>query len=182
MERITDIAHKLIKDHINSSSVVIDATCGNGNDTFFLANIVKTGKILAYDIQDIAIENTKKLCQEFTNIEYHHESFSNIEAKGLDLVLFNLGYLPHGDKSVLTTKDETIKTLKKLTNNIELNPNILILVVVYPKHDEGSLESKAILKFCKNLDRNKYDTMIIQPLNKELSPYIITIRYNQKCH
>ena len=50
MYKTTEIAHILIKEHVQKDSLVVDATCGNGNDTLFLASLVPNGKVLAYDI------------------------------------------------------------------------------------------------------------------------------------
>ena len=38
LERILPFSKTLIKEHIKQDSIVIDATCGNGNDTLFLAD------------------------------------------------------------------------------------------------------------------------------------------------
>ena len=52
MLKTTDYAHLLIKEHIKENSIVIDATCGNGFDTFFLAkqkgNLLKNGEFIKY--------------------------------------------------------------------------------------------------------------------------------------
>ena len=38
LERILPFSKTLIKEHIKQDSIVIDATCGNGNDTLFLTD------------------------------------------------------------------------------------------------------------------------------------------------
>ena len=40
LERILPFSKSLIQSHITDSSIVIDATCGNGNDTLYLAQHV----------------------------------------------------------------------------------------------------------------------------------------------
>ena len=37
IERILPFSKSLIDSHVCESSIVIDATCGNGNDTLYLA-------------------------------------------------------------------------------------------------------------------------------------------------
>ena len=75
MGRITDISHLLLSKHIKVGDIVIDATCGNGYDTLFLANQVgNTGIVHAYDIQEQAIINTKNLTKDFNNIIFHLET------------------------------------------------------------------------------------------------------------
>lgn len=53
LERILPFSKTLIKEHIKQDSIVIDATCGNGNDTLFLAQQVSNGHVLVsiYKIQ-----------------------------------------------------------------------------------------------------------------------------------
>ena len=36
--KILDFSHQLLKDCIKEGETVVDATCGNGNDTLFLVN------------------------------------------------------------------------------------------------------------------------------------------------
>ena len=55
-------AHRYWKEWIIPGDIVIDATCGNGNDTLFLANCALTstsGTVYAIDIQSEAIANTR---------------------------------------------------------------------------------------------------------------------------
>ncbi|MBQ6816901.1 MAG: methyltransferase domain-containing protein, partial [Bacilli bacterium] len=114
MLKTTDYAHLLIKEHIEENSIVIDATCGNGFDTLFLAGLVPSGKVIAYDIQENAINNTKELTKDFNNIEYHLESHENIKVVNCRAVLFNLGYLPNGDKTITTNATSTLNAVKNL--------------------------------------------------------------------
>ena len=51
LERILPFAKTLIKQHIQEDSIVIDATCGNGHDTLFLAEQVPNGNVFGFDIQ-----------------------------------------------------------------------------------------------------------------------------------
>ena len=37
MQKITEIAHQLLKERLKEGNIVVDATCGNGFDTVFLA-------------------------------------------------------------------------------------------------------------------------------------------------
>ena len=49
------------KNLLNNSSLAIDATCGNGRDTLFLAQICS---VIGMDIQTSAIQNTEALLAE----------------------------------------------------------------------------------------------------------------------
>jgi len=48
----------------------VDATCGNGNDTAFLASLVgENGRVFGFDIQDKAIANTTKKLTDLNLID-----------------------------------------------------------------------------------------------------------------
>lgn len=120
MDKIIPFAHKVLKEIVDNKSVCIDMTCGNGFDTVFLASI--SGKVYAFDIQDEAIKNTKDKVKEFNNVVLVHDSHDNVldyvseKVKG---VIYNLGYLPSGDKNVATKKETTISSLEKVLTLLE---------------------------------------------------------------
>ncbi|WP_025725123.1 class I SAM-dependent methyltransferase [Acholeplasma granularum] len=164
---IITIAHSLLEKLINENSVVIDATCGNGHDTLFLASKVK--HVHAFDIQEIALNNTKLLTKDYNNITYHLSSFENITKviNYYDGVVFNLGYLPNGDQSITTQHEKTVQTLKQLYKN-RLG---FVLLVAYPGHKEGLLEQVAIQSF---LDKTniKYEVIRLPYFTKNEAPII----------
>lgn len=175
MYKTTEIAHILIKNHVEKNDLVVDATCGNGNDTLFLANLVPNGKVLAYDIQLEAINASKELTKEFNNIEFFHTSFENINVKDCTCVLFNLGYLPNGDKKITTNKDITLKTINNLVDSFDNNPKMIIFIIAYPGHQEGFDESVALDEYIKNLNSKLYLASTFKPTNQKNAPYLITI-------
>lgn len=175
MYKTTEIAHILIKEHVQKDSLVVDATCGNGNDTLFLASLVPNGKVLAYDIQLNAINASKDLTKDYNNIEFFHTSFENIDVVNCSCVLFNLGYLPNGEKSIKTTKDVTLKTIKKLVDSFDQNPHMIIYIIAYPGHLEGLEESIALDSYIKELDSKLYLSTTFKPANQKNAPYLITI-------
>lgn len=108
--RATSFVHHVLKGKINKNDVVIDATMGNGNDTVFLAELVGPGgSVFAFDIQQIAVDRTlKKLVDnglDDHNIRLINDGHENIESYStgaIDAAMFNLGYLPQGDRSIIT--------------------------------------------------------------------------------
>ncbi|MDU6962420.1 MAG: methyltransferase domain-containing protein, partial [Staphylococcus sp.] len=78
LERILPFAKTLINQHIQDDSIVIDATCGNGNDTLFLAEQVPNGKVFGFDIQKEAIEHTKEKIASFKHVTLIHDGHENI--------------------------------------------------------------------------------------------------------
>lgn len=58
---VTERCQMILADHISEGDLAIDCTAGNGHDTLFLAKTVgSSGKVLAFDVQRSALENTKK--------------------------------------------------------------------------------------------------------------------------
>lgn len=55
----------ILKNVVEKGDTVVDATCGNGYDTVFLARLVgEEGKVYAFDVQSQAIETTKDRLRE----------------------------------------------------------------------------------------------------------------------
>jgi len=176
---ILNYVHNLIDSYIKKNDIVIDATIGNGNDTLYLCKTVTSGKVFGFDIQKKAINSTKNLLDNNNcwNYELFLDSHSNMSkylssySGKVSLVLFNLGYLPNGDKSITTNYETTIKAIEesfKLIHNMGM-----ILVVVYPGHDNGKLES---IKIHEYLDNNNINYIEYHNTNNEIAPYLLEIK------
>lgn len=187
MFKIVEFSHLLIKEYYekykHDNMTFIDATCGRGNDTIYMARLLKdNGTVYSYDIQNIAIEYTKQelLNENITNVILKLESHENINEIDIDLIIYNLGYLPNGDKTITTKATSTIASLNKVLTLMELNPKMLIILVIYPGHDEGNRESITIDNFVKVLPSNEYLVCKYLNYNRPKSPYIITISKDKK--
>jgi tRNA G37 N-methylase Trm5 len=146
-------SHELVRNRVSPGSSVVDATAGNGYDTLLLAQLVgPTGRVFAFDVQRAAIEATRArlsaegVLDHCTLILDGHEKWTTLlpaDANGkLAAVMFNLGWLPKQDKSCIT---RTPTTLVALQAALEwLQGGGLITIVVYPNHDGGDDESKAV--------------------------------------
>lgn len=187
MFKIVEFSHLLIteyyKKYKHTNMTFIDATCGRGNDTIYMANILRdNGHVYSYDIQDIAIDYTKNILNQLniTNVTLKHQSHEFIDEVSIDLVIFNLGYLPNGDKKITTNKDTTLKSIKKMVSLMELNKEMIIILVIYPGHSEGLEESNTINDYVLSLPSNKYLISRYQNYNRATAPYIITINKENK--
>ena len=172
MIKITDLTHKIIeeKPHIN---IAIDMTCGRGNDTLYLAR--KANKVYAFDIQEEAICSTSALLKEnkIDNVELilnNHDKVSDYVKECFDVAIYNLGYLPQGNKTIATTSSSTINSLKQLIKL--MNHEGIIIIVIYPHNPQ---EGYAIEELVSNLDSN-FDCLSYKVLNKKDCPYVITIK------
>ena len=187
MLKIVEASHLIIREYLNCVSLnfirCLDATCGAGNDTLFLSsNLKDKGHIDAYDIQEKAIELTKQKINTdgYNNVSYYLKSHDTINPSNYDLAIFNLGYLPGTDKSITTNHISTMKAIKSLTEEIINNPLLLIIIAVYPGHEEGKIESNLIDEYVKNLSSSLYLVTKYQNYNRNLSPYLITISKNKR--
>ena len=169
-----------ILQHLREGDVAADFTMGNGYDTLFLSKTVgEKGKVFAFDIQPSALESTKKRLIEndapenYTLIcDSHHKAKEYIDCK-IKAGMFNLGYLPGGDKSV-TTKRET--TVEAVNAAIELlAPDGILLIAVYPGHEEGEIEGELINEMLSKLDRRQYCCAKFRIINSPASSYFYIV-------
>lgn len=176
------IAHSYMEAVVKSGSIVVDATVGNGNDTLFLAKLVgQEGKVYGFDIQEQAIKATQNLISEnsLKNVllfNAGHENMSEYVHEPVDLIVFNLGYLPGGDHSIVTNAEST---LLAVTEGLKiLKPGGLMCIVVYIGH-EGGLKEKIMLEdYLIKLDKKDFCVGKINYLNREKAPYLILVEKN----
>jgi predicted methyltransferase len=152
--RLTELAHDVIAGHVHAGDIVIDATMGNGYDTLFLAQLVgETGRVYAFDVQQQAIDQTRarlgmfEAAKQVTLINGNHaDMLALLPAKiagSVAAVVFNLGYLPGGEKSLTTTAGSTLNALD--ASFALVRPGGIISLLVYVGHTGGEKENKTIL-------------------------------------
>jgi len=149
----TELLHTLFREHIAPGDLVIDATAGNGFDTVFLAEAVgPAGKVIAIDIQEKAITATRKRLEKADFLDRtslhlrSHVEIREITGGGVpSTILFNLGYLPGGDRSVITRTEETLAALASAVEILRLGG--VLAVVCYPGHPGGDEEAVAVENF-----------------------------------
>lgn len=172
-QRHLETAHHAWEKYRNAA-IFIDATCGNGHDTLILAKF-EPNALYAIDINPEAIKKTQERLKEYSNIQYFCQSHAQfpeeIEPGTVDLIVYNLGYLPGGDKCDTTEAQSTLMSLYSAVNLIRKGG--LISVTCYPGHPEGEREEKAILDWAKRLDKNNWNVVYTQWLNKEKSPTLL---------
>ena len=175
------IAHDYWKKLLISTDNVIDATCGNGKDSLFLANLVKKGRLFCYDIQKESIDKTTSFLKENSiNLEKvtffndSHETFSKIpHLSKIKLIIYNLGYLPGGDKTITTKKKSTLSSIKEALELII--PLGAISISIYSGHKEGAVEKTAIFKLLEALDKKKFIIATHQWETKNNAPCLVWI-------
>ena len=156
--RVTEKAHLELDIILQSGDCAIDATLGNGYDTQFLAQKVGTsGHVYAFDIQKESIEQSTRFLEK-NNLENrvtfylscHSKIKQNlpIELVGkIKTVTFNLGYLPGGDKNIITKPDSTLSALQQAYHY--LSDDGIISLISYRGHEGGRCEFEEIEKLIK---------------------------------
>lgn len=185
MKRPIEFAHTLLKESINEGDFLIDATCGNGNDTLFLAKLTgDNGLVHAYDIQEEAINRSKELTKDFNNINFILDSHALIndylekdEISSIDGAIFNLGYLPKSDKAIITLAESTLEALDAILS--KLNKGKRAVIVIYHGHEGGKEEKNAVLDYVENLNQKEFAVLKYGFINqKNNPPFVIGIEKN----
>ncbi|MDO9269258.1 MAG: class I SAM-dependent methyltransferase [Methylobacter sp.] len=188
MKRISlvNAAHDLIRDVLRPGDIAIDATVGNGHDTVFLAGQVgPSGHVYGFDIQQAAIDSTlEKFRQNQLSdcLTLIHASHADMGEKipahhhgKIRAIMFNLGYLPGGDKSVITQTDSTLTALTVAARILSVNGMITLLA--YPGHQGGDLETGQVKNWCDQLDTQQFEVSTIYSTeHKDSAPRLFVIR------
>ncbi len=178
-----EIARDRVLEHVGAGDSVVDATAGNGHDTLWLAKRVgRGGKVYAFDIQKSALSVTRKRLESEGELDQTvfvnacHSTLCNQLPPDVYIAasVFNLGYLPEGDKSIVTKAESTISALQQSLSI--LRPNGILSLVVYPAHEGGNAESEEILRWSKNIDPEHYQIEIVSnPSGNPASPYLLFV-------
>lgn len=182
LQHTTQLALYMCEKYINEKETAVDCTCGNGKDTLWLAK--RAGKVYAFDIQKDAIENTRGLLEsegvetgpegKAVLINDSHDKIDAYVSEPPCVILFNLGFLPGGDKSITTKVDTSLLAIKKSLELLKVGG--LLSITLYPGHDEGNEEKKMILSWAQSLESKTYHCVFANMLNQsERAPQILWI-------
>lgn len=157
----TRLSHLFMSRFLLPGDRAVDATCGNGHDTLCLARLVgPEGKIWAFDIQEQAIGATSRRLTETGMAERvelilgGHESMAAhvpVQVKGM---IFNLGYCPGGNRSIITREDTTRAALDQAREL--LLPGGVLAITVYPGHDGGEKEEGMLREWSSSLPQRSF--------------------------
>ncbi len=179
--------HKhFILQHLGEGDVAVDFTMGNGNDTLFLCRTVgKTGRVYAFDIQEEALASTREHLEKegapenYTLICASHHRVKEFVKEPIKAGMFNLGYLPRSGKKSVTTMRET--TLPAVQSALELlAPDGVLIVAIYPGHEEGALEGEMLREYFSTLSKYRICPSLFRILNSPDSPYFYLVEKSPK--
>lgn len=185
LERILPFAKILLEKAVRTGDTVVDATLGNGHDTLFLANLVgENGMVFGFDVQEEAILSSKTRIEQqglqdrVTIFHKGHEQLLEMipsEHHGkITGAIFNLGYLPGSDKTIVTKPETTISAIEQLLKI--LAPEGIIILVIYHGHEEGATERDALMEYCQYIDQKQAHVLQYQFINQQNHPpFIVAI-------
>ena len=172
------VSKNIINGFLKPSMVVCDCTCGNGHDTLLLSNLVgEDGRVYGFDIQDLAINNTRERLSKFGKYDNlflfkeSHEKIDECIEEPLDLIIYNLGYLPGGDKTIKTTESSSLNSISKSLKKLKANG--ILLVTCYTGHEGGLEEQLEVKKLFENLEQKQYNVIEFKFLNQKNNPPIL---------
>ncbi len=174
------VEKQFIEPHVKKGGIAVDFTMGNGHDTKWLSDTVgEDGRVYAFDIQEQALSSTSRLLSEsdcYKNYELILDSHANVKkyvSGPICAGMFNLGYLPGGDKSVTTLRPSTLEAVKAGIELLDHDGGLLI--AVYPGHEEGTLEGQMLTEYLSTLSRFQVCVSKFQIINSPSSPFFFLI-------
>ena len=178
-----DLAQLFWKKILQPGDWAIDATCGNGQDTAKLAQIIgSAGGIIAIDLQKEAIASTQNRLRNSQACPIHffcqcHSSFPSFcLEKPIRLIVYNLGYLPGGNKQLTTQTATTLASIQ--TALTLLQPGGMVSITCYPGHAEGACEQAALIDMVNQLDPHLWSCSHHVWENRKKSPSLLLLQKN----
>lgn len=179
-------AHTILEKHLHNGDIAIDATAGNGHDSLFLTKqIAPAGLVYCFDIQTAAINamQNRLIAADLINCtqliqDSHAQMSSHIapEHHGkIKAIMFNLGYLPHGDKTIITETNSTLLALNSAVKLLGLDG--IITILAYPGHHGGDSETAHVANWCNQLNPEKFSLKIILSAeHKDSAPRLFIVQ------
>jgi glycine oxidase len=185
---LTQLAHSIIRRAIRPGDRVVDATAGNGHDTAFLAAVAGAASVTAIDLQPQAIAATRTRlgsgAEDVTLIVGDHaevleQHLRAVSAKATGTagrygaIMFNLGYLPGSDRSVITHPETTRRAL--LAGLQLLRPGGVLTAIVYRGHAGGMAEYHVVERLAGDCEGSSVDVLPGDP-GDPASPVLFVFR------
>ena len=167
-----EAVHFFWNSHLeNHSGNILDATLGQGKDSLYLAQTttLQNRKLFAVDIQQESLEVSqlafeKELpsaaLEKIHLIQSCHSDLDFASMSPLVLIVYNLGYLPGGDKSITTQTATTLKSIELALTAVVRSG--MITITCYPGHAEGKTELIKLHDFLWNLPKKNWSVAHIQ--------------------
>ncbi|MDX8382666.1 MAG: class I SAM-dependent methyltransferase [Ghiorsea sp.] len=155
--RLTEINHLWLEHTLQHGDIAVDATLGNGFDALFLAQqLGSQGHLYGFDVQPQAITSTEQKlaetrCQHTFYLQGHQTMSTALppSIKGhIKVIMFNLGWLPNSDKTIITQADTTISALEQSLAWLAVGGKLSIML--YPGHQGGDSEAAEVCNWLEH--------------------------------
>jgi SAM-dependent methyltransferase len=162
-ERLTAAATSWIEVELFDGALAVDATVGNGYDALFLAHRVgPKGKVLGFDVQKAALAGARELLKfvgSIDRVSLIHDSHSRLTdylpaGAVIQGAMFNLGYLPRGNREIITRPDTTVMALRSVLEHLAERGRVTLLV--YRGHEGAVPEYQEVRQFLEQLPDDEW--------------------------
>lgn len=158
---LTSLAQQAVAAVLEPGDLAVDATLGNGHDTLFMARcIAPHGRVFGFDVQPAALSSARarlaaagleRLAElELCGHERMRERLPAAWHGRVAAVMFNLGYLPGADKTLVTRAETTLAALDQAL--ALLRPGGLVSLLLYRGHAGAGDEVAAVEDWLGRLD------------------------------
>lgn len=183
---LSDITHSIVREYLQAGDLAIDATLGNGHDSVFLAQCVgDDGHIYGFDVQLQALQASRQRLMQhglLARVTLLHASHAQLihhiphKLQGqIKAIMFNLGYLPGADKSIITQTNSTLLATDAACQL--LSDQGVLTVMAYPGHVGGDEETRCLEQWLQRLNADYYQSQIIySQQHKSSAPRLFVIR------
>ena len=184
MLNLRETEKTFLAPHVTEGGIAVDFTMGNGNDTLWLSERVgQTGTVYAFDIQPEAVARTAERMQNEAPFENYrlicasHHTVLDYVSEPICAGIFNLGFLPGGDRSITTLRETTLPAVDAALSL--LAPKGALLIAVYPGHEEGRLEGELLDEKLSALPQKQYSVSCLKIVNAPDCPFFYLIERNK---
>ena len=162
-QRLTAAATSWIEVALFDGALAIDATVGNGYDALFLAHRVgPKGKVLGFDVQKAALAGAREILKfvgSLDRVSLLHDSHTRLAdylppGAAIAGAMFNLGYLPRGNRQIITQPETTVMALRSVLEHLAERGRVTLLV--YRGHEGGVPEYREVRQALEQLPEDEW--------------------------
>ena len=102
-----------------------------------------------------------------------HERMAEFVKEPARAIVFNLGWLPGGDKSITTLRETTLPAIRDAISLMDRDA--ILNIAVYPGHAEGDAEGQMILDYLRGISRHRVCATLVKIVNSPTSPFFIVV-------
>lgn len=162
-ERLTAAAASWIELALFDGALAVDATVGNGYDALFLAHRVgPRGKVLGFEVQKAALAGAREILKfvgSIDRVSLIHDSHTRLAdylpaGASIAGAMFNLGYLPRGNRKIITQPETTVRALRSALEHLAEQGRVTLLA--YRGHEGGVPEYQEVRRFLEELPEDQW--------------------------